>query len=928
MPQANGYTFIPQAVQDSAEFKRVTAKISTAVQQAAVMLGRHSIPFWSPRYQAHMCTDLSMPAMLGYMMTMMYNPNNVALEASPISTVAEIEVGEQLCEMFGFVNNPESNSEPAAWGHVTCGGTVANLESIWVARNLKFYPLSVRKAMDDPDGPLAFLPESFGVRTSQGQWKAFRKLSTWELLNLKPKTILDIPEQLRRQFGVTPKWLQEALDPYNIQTCGKDVLERHFDLDKPVQYFVANTKHYSWPKGAAIMGIGSENLVNVAVDDAARVDIGKLEQHLTQCLAKEQPVYAVVAVIGSTEEGAVDPLREILALRQRFQAKGLSFLVHADAAWGGYFATMLPKGTDYLDPVGSTPGGGNGGGDGIVPDLCLRTETQEDLFALRYCDSITVDPHKAGYIPYPAGALCYRDGRIKNLVTWTSPYLSRGSVTSIGIYGFSALWAALSKPKDSFICVPFNVLPSEASGDTQKVEQEKERIRNEILAQTNATIVANDVGKPVEERTMTLLRALGSDLNINAFALNWRHADGTLNTDVEEANYLMTRVISRLSVDSPGDDPTTIPLYLTSTEFSHKDYGECATTFKRRLGLETKSTEGLMVLRNVVMSPFASLSSRDDFINMLGDTFKQVVQEEVDVCRARNEDTADYHSFVMRGTQKLFLSYRPMFHVAKHRHQTILSAEFDDASARVYRELKGNTEEEMILKTVDKIDLQALLQRVGSGEPPFFKGNLETASNGVVFHGARVQITSVVKNRPLRAAEQDESYPVGFVPFYLYGTMQEPHIDHMLTRSPNITLSADTVAIALDNNTSSITDAVLAAGAILSFEGHHEASMQPFADKNDDLVGPSADGSFFFTSGSKFNAKIWTDPRGPHESALGLAAEVRARDPIATAKVTLQREVVVDVEKLNRDPFKTPDEAKVARWREHFQLIGREVGKI
>lgn len=76
-----------------------------------------------------------------------------------------------------------------------------------------------------------------------------------------------------------------------------------------------------------------------------------------------------------------------------------------------------------------------GEADGFVPDASLRAETQEDLFALRFADSITVDPHKAGYIPYPAGGLCYRDGRMRFLVTWTSPYLSRGSVTSIGIYG-------------------------------------------------------------------------------------------------------------------------------------------------------------------------------------------------------------------------------------------------------------------------------------------------------------------------------------------------------------------------------------------------------------------------------------------------------------------------------------------------------------
>lgn len=43
----------------------------------------------------------------------------------------------------------------------------------------------------------------------------------------------------------------------------------------------------------------------------------------------------VVAIIGSTEEGSVDPLAGIFKLRDESQAKGLSFLVHADGAWGG-----------------------------------------------------------------------------------------------------------------------------------------------------------------------------------------------------------------------------------------------------------------------------------------------------------------------------------------------------------------------------------------------------------------------------------------------------------------------------------------------------------------------------------------------------------------------------------------------------------------
>ena len=54
---------------------------------------------------------------------------------------------------------------------------------------------------------------------------------------------------------------------------------------------------------------------------------------------------------------------------------------------------------------------------------------------IRQADSITIDPHKAAYIPYPAGGLCYRDGRLRYLITWTNLIISRGQTwaTSIGV---------------------------------------------------------------------------------------------------------------------------------------------------------------------------------------------------------------------------------------------------------------------------------------------------------------------------------------------------------------------------------------------------------------------------------------------------------------------------------------------------------------
>ena len=41
---------------------------------------------------------------------------------------------------------------------------------------------------------------------------------------------------------------------------------------------------------------------------------------------------------GTTEHGAVDPLSEIFEIRKSMEKRGMSFMIHVDAAWGGYFA--------------------------------------------------------------------------------------------------------------------------------------------------------------------------------------------------------------------------------------------------------------------------------------------------------------------------------------------------------------------------------------------------------------------------------------------------------------------------------------------------------------------------------------------------------------------------------------------------------------
>ncbi|KAL7268366.1 hypothetical protein RUND412_009012 [Rhizina undulata] len=924
--------FITTKIKDSEAYKKSTCRLNDQLTKLSNVLNEHSVPFWSARYMAHMTADTTLPGILGYVTTMLFNPNNVAIEASPITTVLEIWAGQQLCKMLGFNVPPAPeipgitdfnvgalpNNDPVSWGHITCD-----------ARNLKFYPLSLRKAID-VNAPLGFIAETFKVHTCVGKEKLFKDLTVWEMLNLKVTTILDIPERLYKEYAISSAFLQKVMEKYTIQTVGKDALEKEFGIDKPIQYFVTQTRHYSWPKGGAVAGIGSGNIVGVPVDVDARLDVGELRKLLEKCWESQQAVYAVVAILGSTEEGAVDPLGEILDLRDEFQARGMSFVVHADAAWGGYFASMLwdrPK-EGFAGPPR----------DDLVLGQKLRESTKQQLERIKDVDSVTIDPHKTGFIPYPAGGLCYRDNRMRYLVTWTSPYISRdgNSDLSIGIYGvegskpgasavatwlsnrvigldkegYGALlgetlftssriyahWAAMSTDKTSFIVVPLNMLPTEKLPDTpekqKEIEKQKKFIREHILDKKNETLVK-------DEAAMKLLQELGSDLMINIFACNFRLSNGELNKDVEEANYLNKSIVERLSVASPDKNPADVPLFLTSTEFSQDQYGVCAANLKKRLKLE--GDVDLFVFRNVVMSPFPT---QGNFIKDLAGIFKNVVEEEVVKCRERNEIRPAIHSFIIQGINKLYLVHQPMFYKANDREQLIVSAEIE--SKYVVEYVKARTNEPFYLATKKEEILEDIL-KTGSS----FTAVIKNADGTIFLDDVKVSKIQIVKRRRLDSKFRDSNYPMYDMPFYLYGTPKHAHIDHMLLLAPNIQLSADEVTLKLDNQ---LSDGDLEKGAIVQLNGVYERSMQPFLPMSDLVSEPN----FFFRPGKEFNVSIYRDPNGAVAEGPGLA-NVKPHDRIATGTMTLTGNVYIDSEKLNADPF--AKKAKFPQWDKKLKAV-------
>jgi glutamate/tyrosine decarboxylase-like PLP-dependent enzyme len=85
-------------------------------------------PFFHPRYAGQMLKPPHPVAIAGYLAAMLVNPNNHALDGGPGTSALEIEVVDQLRAMFGL---------PApGLGHLTSSGTIANLEALWIAREL------------------------------------------------------------------------------------------------------------------------------------------------------------------------------------------------------------------------------------------------------------------------------------------------------------------------------------------------------------------------------------------------------------------------------------------------------------------------------------------------------------------------------------------------------------------------------------------------------------------------------------------------------------------------------------------------------------------------------------------------------------------------------------------------------------------------
>ncbi len=621
---------------NSPAFKRFMAGFQVELRLLLDAL-QADVPFHSPRYMGHMLSDVSLPAFIGYFAALLHNPNNVSWEVSPVTTLMEIEASRHLAKMIGFGRTPQELS--LTWGHITSGGTVANVESLWVAKALKFLPICVRGAARE----LGLEGLTAGV-----QGKNIEDLTPWDLVNLAPVEALDLRERLIKlhverhceaPVEETLNRVKESLKRHDILSLGDHAFFERWkgrDALRPATLCVPQSLHYSWVKGPALVGIGARQTTLIPVDSSYRMDTKALRKALESALRERRPVIAVVGVLGSTEEGAVDPMDEIAAIRDEFARRGLSFFLHCDAAYGGYMAACFrtPAGAlreraDMAAEYGGWPSNG----------------TYRSFAALSQVDSLTVDPHKLGFVPYPAGVVLFRDTRMKDLISQEAAYALGGSMERrpgevyIGKYilegskpGAAASAVYLAHRVVSTDCQGYGVL----LGQTIRIAR---TLHGRLL----------DLSKAIQDE-FTVMPLYRPDLNVVSYLFN---PVGNRRLDV--LNRFNMALFRALTID-PARPATSRPFIVSHAELTHSIYGsEGLGRFLENMGIpghlfvsssrlpgsEGGGNEGrddkVVVLRTACMNLFSleEITEGKDYIGFFMESLPAVLRRVAEEMKSR-----------------------------------------------------------------------------------------------------------------------------------------------------------------------------------------------------------------------------------------------------------------------------------------------------
>ncbi|MBR2316848.1 MAG: aspartate aminotransferase family protein [Spirochaetales bacterium] len=180
-----------------------------------------------------------------------------------------------------------------------------------------------------------------------------------------------------------------ARDWYCKNKLGYDVKKHGLPENyRKLRIYTSEISHFSMEKGAHLLGLGYDAVVKVPVDDKQKMDACALEKLIGQDLENGNLPFCVVATIGTTDYGSIDPMSEISSVCQKY-----GLWLHADAAYGSA--------------------------------VILSSKYAQRVAGFNLCDSITVDFHKMFLLPISCSAVLLKDASNFEALELHADYLNR-----------------------------------------------------------------------------------------------------------------------------------------------------------------------------------------------------------------------------------------------------------------------------------------------------------------------------------------------------------------------------------------------------------------------------------------------------------------------------------------------------------------------
>lgn len=204
---------------------------------------------------------------------------------------------------------------------------------------------------------------------------------------------MEVTDMLMRMLGYNEGWGHLTSGGSLANT---EALWAIRDYYKTGFVYFSSVSHYSWKRICKILQISDSAEIKVGTN--FRMDLNHLEDEL-----KRNPAMAVIANFGSTGTGSVDDIGGILTLKEKY-----GFHLHIDAAYGGFMKTCLLDENNSVIPFSD--------------EMPMSKFVYKQMLQLGKSDSITIDPHKQGLISYGAGAVLFKNEKLRDVILNTAPY--------------------------------------------------------------------------------------------------------------------------------------------------------------------------------------------------------------------------------------------------------------------------------------------------------------------------------------------------------------------------------------------------------------------------------------------------------------------------------------------------------------------------